>query len=79
MPTCPACERPLDRALTDGQLVAAAKRLYAAGLGRLNAARRRTHSGGKSGGRKPVPTECPECGHEQPSAKAAREHCAASR
>lgn len=39
MPTCPACQRPLPRALADDQLRSA--------RGRINAALRKTRTGGR--------------------------------
>ncbi len=35
---------------------------------------RRRQSIGRNGGRPPVPTVCPKCGRECPSARAARAH-----
>lgn len=39
------------------------------------AAQRVTKSGGRNGGRPPVPTACPKCGERCASARGARGHC----
>ena len=52
---------------TEAEVISAYKRLVAS--------RRKVKSGGRNGGRRPIPSPCPKCGVSCPSKRAARDHC----